>query len=391
VFWLGLVTAVVVAVPPLRVLVGSFGALMTLGIGAALVKLHRDTPRGGGGVWVGADGLHVAGRLAIARAAMRRADLTRDARGPTVSILCASGVTAVIDVADEAEGQALARGLGLDATQALSSFDFDSPLATALPRWAPVLYVGLAVLLALLPLTLHARPAFAKDLGLALALTWYLPLIAGALSAHLSIGLDGLLVRWAWRRRLIRFDELRDVEHDGSKLTLALASGERVLLSVAWRTLRQQDAYGAFSSRAAYLDAIVARIREAMTASGPQTASPQAVLLRHDRQVEAWVRALRATLSRGARSFRDAELVPEQLWATLEDGSAAEAERAAAAVALGPSLSEGDRARLRNVARVLVSPRLRIAIEAAAEGEDGALREALAALEPAGPRARLRR
>jgi hypothetical protein len=55
--------------------------------------------------------------------------------------------------------------------------------------------------------------------------------------------------------------------------------------------------------------------------------------------------------------------------------------RAAAAVALAPTLTEPERARLATVADGTTAPKLRIALEAATSSDDEAIAEALAALD----------
>jgi hypothetical protein len=89
-------------------------------------------------------------------------------------------------------------------------------------------------------------------------------------------------------------------------------------------------------------------------------------------------------LARGAGGFREAEVSADDLWRTLEDGAADPEARAGAAVALGPTLGEGDRARLRVAARVVAAPRLRVALEAVADGDEARVEEALAEIEAAG-------
>jgi hypothetical protein len=385
-FWGAIVTAVVIGMPELRALMGGLGSLMCLMMGVGIGRLRSQSPRGGNQLEAHVDGLHVEGKLAIPRNTMIRADVSDDTRGATVSIQRINGMAAVIDVGSIEEGQVLVKALGLDAESALSTFDFDSPLAARVPRWGHYLYMAIVITAPTLPLLFLPASHVVAWLGVALALNLYLPLLASALPARLSVGLDGLLFRWAWRRNLIRFEDLRSVEHDGERVHLTLADGRRQSLSASWtgsRFGKTGSGDAGFSSRAAYLDAVVGRVREALTASRGRIghAEPSA-LLRQGRALDAWVGALRATLARGAKGFRDAEMLPERLWMTVEDGGADPTARAAAAVALASSLDDADRERLRGVARVVVSPRLRVAIEAAAGGgDDAAVEEALAALE----------
>lgn len=374
------VSLIAAFVPDLRATMGWVGLLTVLPILPALSWLYRRVPRPGGRIEVHADGIHVEGALALPRADLERAVVTPGPHGVTVSIQHKIGLAVVIDVADEAQGHALVAALGMSATQSLSTFALDSKLAAALPGWAFV-----ASLLMFMPAVLGPLLAGLPWLAVALGVPGYAALVAMALPARITIGLDGLLVRWLGRRELIPFGELRAIAHDGRRLVLDLAGGRRRTLSARWtadRFVKARSTEHGFASREAYLDAIVARAREAMAASrGSAAPAAAAALLRKGQDLTTWLRALRATLDRGASGFRQAETVPEQLWSTVEDGAADPTERAAAAVALGPALDDAERERLRGVARVVVSPRLRVALEATAARDEAAEAEALAALE----------
>jgi hypothetical protein len=67
----------------------------------------------------------------------------------------------------------------------------------------------------------------------------------------------------------------------------------------------------------------------------------------------------------------------DRLWSVLEDGASAPAHRAAAAVALSPHLDDAGRQRVRIAAQATATPKLRVALEAAAEDDDVRLIEAL--------------
>lgn len=378
-FLAALVAGICVAVPELRVVMGIFGAALVVPMGVGLLRLRKHSAQGGAELEVREDGLYVQGRLTMPRETLVRAVVTSDERGVTVVIERRQGFVSIVDVSGVDEGRALVQALGLDASQALSSFTFDSLLSGRLPIWGVYLYIALLV-----PLMLPTLFFGAAWISLPLVLTWYVALLGGALPARLTIGLDGVLVRWLWRRELIRFEELRAIDHDGEQLHLTLADGRKRSLSVKQMGARVRKASGlptGFGSKGAYLDAVVARVREALGASPSHDHPAAAALLRQGRELGAWVRALRGVLDRGAAGFREPETLPEQLWSTVEDGSAAPATRAAAAIALGPSLDDTERQRLRGVARVVVSPRLRIALEAAAGDDDDGVCEALAELE----------
>jgi hypothetical protein len=81
-----------------------------------------------------------------------------------------------------------------------------------------------------------------------------------------------------------------------------------------------------------------------------------------------WLRNVRALP--GRTSYRAAGVSPETLWRIVEDPALPSRDRAAAAAALGPTFDDEARARIRVLAEATVSPRLRVALEAAGEQED---------------------
>ena len=80
--------------------------------------------------------------------------------------------------------------------------------------------------------------------------------------------------------------------------------------------------------------------------------------------------------------FRESPILPERLWQVIEDAKADISARAAAAIALSRTMSEQDRSRLRIAARATAAPKLRIALEAAAQDDEARMVEALSDMEP---------
>lgn len=132
----------------------------------------------------------------------------------------------------------------------------------------------------------------------------------------------------------------------------------------------------------AQADVIAERISEGIEASRQRDrASDGAVLRRADRTVREWVRALRA-MGAGARDdHRTAPVVAERLWRVVEDPSADAESRVSAAVVLGARREPGTEERLRSAARATAALRVRVAIDAAAGGDEAALEEAIGATE----------
>jgi hypothetical protein len=125
------------------------------------------------------------------------------------------------------------------------------------------------------------------------------------------------------------------------------------------------------------------RIRDAMDAFHRDGTSVDASLLRRgERAVGVWVAALRSIGAGANADLRTAPMPGERLFRIVEDPASPAVDRAAAAVALGGDLDEQTRTRLRFVADATAEPRLRLAIEKAAAGEDKAeIEAALAEIE----------
>jgi hypothetical protein len=342
-------------------------ALMAVTCAFEFSRWFRSRVRGGGPIEVHRDGLHANGRLALPLRTLRRAVVSRDDNGWVVSFERSRRAVAIVDVANAKEGRALVKALGLDPARAQSAFTFDAPLRRTMALWIALL----------LP-----TPFLALQFGVPLAAVCVCMLLASVYPTRLVVGLDGLLVHWLWRREFIRLGDVRAIHDNGSSLVLDLANGRRRALSVSRRDGEAARAATGFGSKGAYLDAVVGRIREAIAASRAGGSIPVA-LERRDQDLGTWINALRSVVRRGAADFRDAATSPDQLWRTVQNGGAPPIARAAAAIALGPTLDDADRERLLTVARVVVSPRLRVALEAAAGDDEPATLEAMAALEEA--------
>ncbi|MCS6901908.1 MAG: hypothetical protein RMJ98_21550, partial [Myxococcales bacterium] len=205
----------------------------------------------------------------------------------------------------------------------------------------------------------------------------------------LSVGLDGVMLRWLWRRRVIPFKDLREVSSDKQVIRLCSRSGEEARLSAYWTAGSWEDgqlkSLVGFGSRKGYLDAILARIEEARSArEAVGEASAAARLDRRRRQLKDWLRELRGLMTSGQGSFRQETLESEQLWSTLEDVRQPVLVRAAAAVALAPSLDAEGCERLRVASSVVVDPGLRMALNASLLQDEEALLRAFEVMEQEG-------
>lgn len=271
----------------------------------------------------------------------------------------------------EEEGTALLRALGFAAEQSVVALRAMSMVHAHMWKVIFGIFGAFGALVAL-------QSVFGSG---ALSLMPILVLLFAGVSllpSRVEVGADGVLVRWFGRERFVRHDaiELAWVGERGwgksrrKSVLLKLTSGEEMdipVSSVTWDRGRAE--------------ALVARIHAAMEArrAGSEVA-PEALLRRGDVAHVDWVRTLRA--GRALATHRRAAPLGDQLWRIVEDPAGEPLTRAAAAVALGSELAPDERARLQHVAGATAAPRLRIALDAVADGEDEeAVGEALEALE----------
>jgi hypothetical protein len=372
-------------VPLIALFVLLVGGLATRALGRRLTRARLDPVA----VRAGAEGLEIGGRF-HPRAeivtgsllhAPHRVILHRRLRRPLV-----------LDTAGTRQGRALLRALGLDASQRVADFLVHSPLlarsGSLLGVVAGLVFLGVVALaradgMALGPFSIG---------GGALTVAWALGLLA---PARVRVGTDGIGVRWLWSRRFLRFDEMAEIERFGRwwapvaraphvvGLRVALHSGKDVRLPVTLFGLGQLR-----------LELLTERILQALGSFRRGDAEAAAHLLRRgDRSVGAWVRALRSLGSGANVDARTAPVPRDRLLRIVEDPGLPPVDRAAAAVALGAELDADGRARLRLAAAASALPRLRVAIETAADGaaeaELSAVLEGIEGIEERAPRARV--
>lgn len=294
-----------------------------------------------------------------------------------------------LDVPDVDAGRALLGALGLGADQAAVSFRVGAPMTSH-----PALSVAVLVaLFTLMPLAIFLGPELlglrdpSAGLWIASVVAPLFVLAVGLLNwpARLTIGADGFVVGRFGRERVVRFDEVTRYESRETRwlgtyhLDIHLRSGPPVTISMA--------------SSSPETAAVIERIRQAVqTAGGAGSREDAAAALdRRARPMREWVGALRAIGAGANATHRRAPLAEDALAATVEDARSPATIRAAAAIALANG-GDAARARIQGVARSVAAPKLRVALEAAANAaDDEALAEALASLEAAEAEATTRR
>jgi len=281
-----------------------------------------------------------------------------------------------VDLRSDAQtAQKLVTELGLSASQSAATFRTMSPANASMLRQFAVSIVGMLGVVGLVFLAVAIHQALLPVAALA-----GMAAMMGAMfwPGRVTVGTDGVHVRWLWQSRFIPHSEIASasagvVGFGNSRrrtLTIQLESNEEVVVAV-----------GSPRWEAGRTDALKARIDQARAAYlRGDTGADVASLAREGRDHLEWIAVLRAALDKGRH--RAAAILPERLWSVLEDPSRDPVERAASAVVLGPKLGPKERIRLEETAAAVASPRLRIALESVCEDSEAeALAEAMAELE----------
>jgi hypothetical protein len=275
----------------------------------------------------------------------------------------------VLRVADEQVGRALLQALGFDAAHAVAEMRIASQLIafnmlTQLAVTMPAVGVGMAAIFAIAA-TLRAQGGPFVFAVVALMLTYMLGLAFAPTTVR--IGTDGIATRWLWRERFIPFSTIAKTEkydeYVASKrqrgVRLTLTNGEAVRLPTGQTDIGEVEAAR-----------LLTRIEEARAARHAGNVSPD-LLVRGDRDVAGWVRALRG-IGEGAQQLRASALPIDVLLQLVEDASAREVDRASAAVAALASADAEAKRRVRVAAETTASPKLRVALNRIAEDPEEA-------------------
>ena len=202
---------------------------------------------------------------------------------------------------------------------------------------------------------------------------------------RVTVGADGVVIAvpLVGKRRFIPHRRIREV-----RATSATPADQRIelLLDDGTKCTIETNPLGGSDDAHRALFLRLRDARDAYARAGGTDAS--ALLARGERTMKAWIRSLRSTSNAAVGHYRTASLLPETLWRIALDPSEEEDLRIGAGLALRVGLDDEGKARLKSAAVAAASPRVRVALEAAAsEIEDDAL-EALLVQDDAAKRAR---
>jgi hypothetical protein len=282
------------------------------------------------------------------------------------------------------DARAVLTAMGVDASKKAARYSILSTSGTN-----GRVRFGLA--LASLPLSIALAIVLQKMTGVPTpAFVFLLPYLLAATAAmipgRIRVGTDGVLLRWLWQQRFVPLADIETVTMtEGSLigrvrlgLRLGLRGGEMIEIDVTAPTRTT----AAIELGRASVQTIIERIEEArVVARGEGALDATLVLARAGRSGADWLAGLRAAFA-DVEGFRNGPpLTLEQLWRAVEDPDVRPWMRAAAAAALVTIAPAERSARLRIAADATVAPKLRVALDAAADGDDDKLAEALESIE----------
>lgn len=358
-------------------MVGAVGA--GLAAAAAYLARYRTMKR----AWTLDDTTLRIGGHSIARARIESGmvvDQAPDKEKPgsvaRLDLQLADGEPIELGFANREEAEALLQELALDPRRRRIRVALDTLLDRSLGVGIPVVMLS-ALAAPLLALGTQRLRSYAPEplrtpilVALLLLVSSCFVALAARFSPELVIGRDGLVFRSGSlrRRRYIMYEQVDGVTaslraHGKGKrwsLELSMIDGTTVLFGTA------------ASDRRAEVEASVQHIHEAIEAWKLAAISPQArldQLEQKDVPIADWLANLKA-LAHQKAGYRSTALSNEELEGVVADASAPARHRIGAAVVLTARDERAGRERVRVAADTSVSPKIRVALDAIARGED---------------------
>lgn len=298
-------------------------------------------------------GLWIDDRLAWKRSAIRRARCDEQGRLQVDGRIHAT----TVDVGDD--GAAWIAAMRLDPERSVARFVLQhgtyrgALLAAMVPLLAFVGSVGLVT-------------AGAQLAGMLVIFATMITTVVWAVrtTAGVEVGADGVrIARALGRPRYLPFSTIERIEQVKTEVRFVLRSGEEILVHQAAPAGTKIAMGPALDERAALVERVSAQLERHRDA-----AAAGDTFARGDRTTEAWLDDL-ARVGEPA-TFRTPAVPVEVLWRVVEDPTAATTARAGAAFALRSTLDDDGKARLRIVADACAAPKLRVALDELATGED---------------------
>lgn len=341
-------------------------------LGCFLAWRRARWPAQQGPVSAGLEGLRVDDRLVIPASDIVRV-LVAAARGTEANPLGPEVVihhrvlhAVRVAVPDLATAQALRAALGHDVLHRAVHLQVDSFPASLVSRGALALFAGVLGVLG-------GVWSDVLDPGWCLRGTLLAPwvLVVLALPRRVTVGRDGLLLRWGWHRQWVPLSSVRSVRRVGTGLSIERVDAGPLELDATLAVDPVAEGLTSRRGRAVWMDNLMDQLELALRArdEAPKAPRESDALRAGDRDVAAWRAELLALGAPRVEHYRAGALRVDDLWRTVEAPDADTELRVAAAVALEPGLDAGGRVRIGQVAARTAEPALRQALEATATGD----------------------
>ncbi|HEY2366690.1 MAG TPA: hypothetical protein VGH87_09900, partial [Polyangiaceae bacterium] len=251
----------------------------------------------------------------IARADVKRAELVPWANDTIVRANLRGRIDEELVFEREEDAHAFLKQLGFDPSQTTASYRLGS-LAMTRYRWAPfALGLGaIAIAMLLGSLHVHAGPL------LPLMFLSMVPLLL--FPAKVTVGVDGLLVKWLWLRELVETKDIVYVKRFDTGYGRNRRKGVEIVLPGRSLQLPLYSDEG--------IATLEQRIRDVVALAKSQThvGDEALVLARGELGLREWIAKLKAVGVGATATLRSAAVMPEQLWRVAEDPARPAIERA---------------------------------------------------------------
>ncbi len=299
----------------------------------------------------------------IARSEITKVELVPTISAPMIRIERRGRMVAnLLTTRDDEQAHAILRALGFDASQRTAAYRLGS-LALVRFRYVAFLLAPLAFLVVFLGATvgLNVGPIAFPLMGLVFA-------FAFLKRASLVVGADGLFLHWLWVREFLATKDIVGTSRFETGFGRNRVRGIEVF-SKTGQSMRLPVSRAWGDDLTATIEQRINDVK-ALEQNAEHVANEALVLARGDLALRDWIGRLKALGAGATATLRTAAIMPEQLWRVASDTAQPPITRAAAAVALAPSLDDSGRARLADLAKATAVPKLRIALEHAAEDAD---------------------
>jgi hypothetical protein len=332
----------------------SLAALITTLSFIALTRPARSK-RGRRRVGADARGLTIDGELVLPRQSILQTRVQDEPNGRSSVIVEARGFAPprIVHVRCPRIAQALADTLEQTPHEVVQ-FDVLPPWAHRM-RWLTIILTASPWILLNV---LRYMPPWTVGVVIGLYGVVLSPMV---LPQKLAIGDDGILLRWAGRRRFIPFAHLREARPTTLGVELELEDDRQIEVRLTHRD----------EAETARREEILERIGESLSHHRElEHLEDEALLTRGERDLEAWIQEMSILGTADLYGYRTIAIPRERLWAVLANPGADPSARQGAALALRVRLDDDERDRLASIGHKTASPHLRIALDAVAGAPD---------------------